>query len=341
MYIAMEIGASKELITGVKDEVIAAGFTPHENVGEERTVITCLGGVDAEKASLVQHFRALPGVKDAQLISPPYKLAARKPHQELFSLKLNGATVGGPQLVIMAGPCSVESREQILEVACFLKDLGVHVLRGGAFKPRTSPYGFQGLGEEGLQLLAEAREKTGLPVVTEAMDVSEVELVASRADVIQLGARSMQTFRLLKAVGKSGKPCLFKRGPAASIDEMLQAAEYILCEGNQNVMLCPRGIRGIDNKHTRNSADIDAIPVLKALSYLPVIFDPSHAAGKRQFVSAMALAAVAAGADGLIIEVHPDPTKAKTDADQQLNFAEFRLLMRQISRVAEAVGRTI
>lgn len=353
MYIQMSAGAVEHQIRRVCDEVTKAGFRPQLNKGTTCTVITCLGEVGADKAGLVEHFRTLAGVAAAELISHPFKLSARQSHPEdltfRFGPKGHGVRIGGNRLVIIAGPCSVESQDQIVETAKFLRDEGVHALRGGAFKPRTSPHGFQGLGSAGLSMLAEAREQTGLPVVTEVLATDDVNLVSQYADVLQIGARNMQNFPLLTATGRTSKPILLKRGPACSIDEMLQAAEYIIDAVNGSngsghkrearIMLCPRGVKGFDNHYTRNSADIDAIPVLKSLSYFPVIFDPSHAAGRKQYVGQMALAAIAAGADGLILEVHPDPRKARTDADQQLDFHEFSALVKKIIKVAAAVGR--
>jgi 3-deoxy-7-phosphoheptulonate synthase len=250
-------------------------------------------------------------------------------------------TVGGNQLAVIAGPCSVESRSQLLEAAYAVKEAGATFLRGGAYKPRSSPYSFQGLGEDGLKLLAEAREVTGLPVVTEVMSPNKVALVAIYADVLQIGARNMQNFDLLNAVGQAHKPVLLKRGMSATIEDLLMAAEYILAHGNNRVMLCERGIRTFDNKYTRNTFDVNAIPLLKELTHLPIVADPSHAIGVRRHVAAVTLAAVAAGADGLIVETHPDPDKAVSDGDQSLTLPQFAELMGRVRAMAEAVGRRV
>jgi 3-deoxy-7-phosphoheptulonate synthase len=248
-------------------------------------------------------------------------------------------TVGGETLVVIAGPCSVESREQLLETALAVKEAGATMLRGGAYKPRTSPYSFQGMGEEGLKLLAEAREKTGLPIVTEVMSPTKVALVSVYADVLQIGARNMQNFDLLNAVGKAQKPVLLKRGMSATIEDLLMAAEYILSHGNNQVMLCERGIRTFDNKYTRNTFDVNAIPLLKELTHLPVIADPSHGVGVRRHVKPITLASVAVGADGVIIEAHPNPDQATSDGDQSLTLPQFNDLMIQVKKMAQAVGR--
>jgi len=267
-----------------------------------------------------------------------YKLASRKEKTDDTIITVGDSSVGGKQLAIIAGPCAVEDRDLFIKAAVQLKKFGVQMLRGGAFKPRTSPYAFQGLAEEGLKILAEARRTTGLPVVTEVMDTRDVELVAGYADVIQIGSRNMQNFVLLKEVGRGSTPVLLKRGLAATIEEWLMAAEYIMAEGNKNVILCERGIRTFET-HTRNTLDISAIPAVHHLSHLPVIVDPSHAAGKWGMVAPLAKAAVAAGSDGLIIEVHPCPDEALSDGGQSLNMANFSELMSQLVPVAEAVGR--
>ncbi len=267
-----------------------------------------------------------------------YKLASRKEKTENTIITVEDSSVGGKQLAVIAGPCAVEDRDLFIKTAVQLKKLGVQMLRGGAFKPRTSPYAFQGLAEEGLKILAEAKRTTGLPVVTEVMDTRDVELVAGYADVIQIGSRNMQNFVLLKEVGRGNRPVLLKRGLAATIEEWLMAAEYIMAEGNKNIILCERGIRTFET-HTRNTLDISAIPAVQHLSHLPVIVDPSHAAGKWGMVAPLAKAAVAAGADGLIIEVHPCPDKALSDGGQSLTMSNFSELMSQLVPVAAAVGR--
>jgi 3-deoxy-7-phosphoheptulonate synthase len=279
-------------------------------------------------------------VADAIRVSQPFKLVSREVKEEDTIINVGGSQLGGPGLAIMAGPCSVESEEQILEVARGVKELGATFLRGGAFKPRTSPYEFQGLGEAGLKLLALAREKTGLPVVTEVMDTDDLPLVADYADILQLGARNMQNFSLLRRLGKIGKPVLLKRGPSATIKEWLMAAEYIVSNGNYQVALCERGIRTFETM-TRNTLDLNAVPVLKSLTHLPVIVDPSHGIGMRRHVPAMARAAVAAGADGLIIEVHPHPDQALSDGHQSLSLPEFADLMRAVRVIAGAIGRPV
>jgi 3-deoxy-7-phosphoheptulonate synthase len=268
----------------------------------------------------------------------PFKLASRDMHPHDSLVALNGVKIGGPHIVIMAGPCAVESRSQILETAQAVKEAGAQVLRGGAYKPRTSPYSFQGLGEEGLELLAEAREATGLPVVTEVMAPEQVSLVAKYADMLQIGARNMQNYALLHAVGEANHPALLKRGMMSTIEELLMAAEYILSHGNMRVVLCERGIRTFE-RYTRNTTDINAIPVVKQMSHLPVILDPSHATGKWEYVTAVARAGIAAGADGLIIEVHPHPEEAASDGAQSLKPEKFAQLVREVRAIAEVVGR--
>jgi 3-deoxy-7-phosphoheptulonate synthase len=281
----------------------------------------------------------LSGVEEVIRITKPFKMASRDFHAEDTVVRINGSDVGARgSFLIIAGPCSVESRDHVLEVAEFVKLQGAHMLRGGAYKPRTSPYSFQGLGEEGLKYLAEAREKTGLPVVTEVMSASEMSMVCDYADVVQIGARNMQNFSLLKAAGEARKPVLLKRGLSSTIEEFLLASEYILSGGNLQVMLCERGIRTFET-YTRNTLDISAVPVIKELSHLPIIVDPSHAAGKRSLVPALAKAALAVGADGIMVEVHGQPEKAKSDGPQSLDFDGFANLMRELKAIAAAVGR--
>jgi 3-deoxy-7-phosphoheptulonate synthase len=313
------------------------GFRTHLSQGEERTIIGVIGDErPIDKDSLAR----MQGVERIVPILRPFKLASRdfQPHDSI--IEIAGHPVGGKRLTIMAGPCAVESREQILETAQLVKEAGAHMLRGGAFKPRTSPYSFQGLGEEALVYLAEARELTGLPVVTEVMSPEQVPLVAKYADILQIGTRNMQNYALLHAVGEAGFPVLLKRGMMSTIEELLMSAEYILSHGNRKVILCERGIRTFET-YTRNTLDINAVPVLKELTHLPVVVDPSHATGKWNLVSAVSRASIAAGADGLIIEVHPHPEKALSDGGQSLRAARFAELMKQLERVAEAVGRTM
>jgi 3-deoxy-7-phosphoheptulonate synthase len=336
MIIVMKSRATTEQISGVVSRVESLGYRVHLSRGEETTIIGVIGDdrpIDREQ------FELLDGVEKTMPVLKPFKIASRDMHPQDTLVPLNTVEVGGPQIAIIAGPCSVESRQQIIESAHAVKEAGATALRGGAFKPRTSPYSFQGLGEEGLQLLAEAREATGLPVVTEAMSPEQVPLVAKYADVIQIGARNMQNYALLNVAGDARKPILLKRGMMSTIEELLMSAEYILAKGNTQIMLCERGIRTFE-KYTRNTTDINAVPVLKQLTHLPVIVDPSHGTGKWEYVSAVSKAGIAAGADGLIIEVHPDPTQALSDGAQSLKPEKFAQLVRDIRRVAEAVDRS-
>jgi len=339
MIIIMKKDATDEQINQVAEKLKKHGFGIHLSKGVERTVIGAIGDKSAIELETLQ---MLPGVSEIVPIRKPYKLVSREFKVEDTVVKIgNKVKVGGREpLCVIAGPCSVESREQILEIAESVKASGAVALRGGAFKPRTSPYSFQGLGKEGLKLLDEARKKTGLPIVTEVVDTRDVDLVAGYADVIQIGARNMQNFVLLKEAGKSGKPILLKRGPGATIEELLMSAEYILSEGNRQVMLCERGIRTLET-YTRNTLDLSAVPVIKKLSHLPVIVDPSHGTGRWDLVSAMSAAAVAAGCDGLIIEVHPRPEEALSDGPQSLKLDTFAELMTNLKAVAKAVGREL
>jgi len=336
----MSLQATPDEIKEVEREIESLGLRPFINPGVERKVIAVLGEIGVEKADLVEHFQMMRGVERVELISQLWKLASRSYHPEDTVFNVGGVTIGGTGVVVAAGPCSVESEDQTLAVAEAVKDAGAHMLRGGAFKPRTSPYSFQGLGEEALKILAEAREKTGLPVVTEVMDTHEVELVSKYADVLQIGTRNMQNYALLKRVGAEGKPVLLKRGLGSRVRDLLMSAEYVMAEGNPHVILCERGITTFEDS-CRNTTDINAIPVLKQWTHLPVMLDPSHATGDWRFVGAISKAAVAAGADGLLIEVHNDPARAKSDGPQSLKPENFAVLMRQISRVAEAVDRKL
>jgi len=337
MIIIMKMGASQQEVHNVVQRVESLGFQTHLSQGEERTIIGVIGD---ERPVDKEGLERMGGVERIVPILRPFKLASRDFQPDDTVFKLNGHTIGGKRVIVMAGPCAVESREQILETAYAVKEAGAHLLRGGAFKPRTSPYSFQGLGEEGLDYLAEAREATGLAIVTEVMAPEQVALVAKYADVLQLGTRNMQNYALLHAVGESGKPVLLKRGMMSTIEELLMSAEYILSHGNRRVMLCERGIRTFET-YTRNTLDINAVPVLKELTHLPVVVDPSHATGKWHLVSAASKAAVAAGADGLIIEVHPNPELAVSDGAQSLRPARFAELMDQLRPIAEAVNRTL
>jgi 3-deoxy-7-phosphoheptulonate synthase len=333
----MNARASQKDISQVVQVIETNGLRAHLSEGEERTIIGAIG--DGRPVHMDQ-FLHLPGVDRVVPISRPYKLASREFRPESSIFPLDGLQMGGEELIIIAGPCSVESRSQILETAQAVCEAGAHALRGGAFKPRTSPYSFQGLGESGLELLVEARELTGLPIVTEVMAPELVPLVARYADVLQIGARNMQNYSLLHAVGESQHPVLIKRGMSATVEELLMAAEYVLSHGNRRVMLCERGIRTYETV-TRNTTDINAIPVLKSQTHLPVILDPSHSTGHWEYVTAIARAGVAAGADGLIVEVHIDPTQALSDGGQSLKPERFAEMVRQVSAIAEAVGRTV
>ena len=340
MVIICKPGASDEQIEEVVQHMKDAGLTAFVNPGVERKVIAVLGVVDHDKMTLVEQFIALDAVDRVQRISEPYKLPARSYRPEGTVFQVGGVTIGGPEVVVIAGPCSVESREQVLETAHAVKEAGAKLLRGGAFKPRTSPYSFQGLGEKGLELLAEARDATGLPIVTEILDPDDLKTVEEYTDVFQVGARNMSNFRLLTRLGKTHKPVLLKRGPCAKLVDMLQACEYIMCEGNEEVMLCERGVVNFDSA-TRNITDINAVPVLKRWSHLPVVLDPSHSTGDFRYVGPIARAGVAAGADVLILEVHPDPSKALSDGAQALTPERFGKLMVELKAIAAAVGRTL
>ncbi len=335
MVIVMKPGATARQIAEVVAHVEAKGLRVNISRGEERTIIGVIG--DDRPVERGQ-FEALDGVEKTVPILKPFKLASREMHPQDTLVPLDGVKIGGPQVAIIAGPCSVESREQILETAIAVKEAGAIALRGGAFKPRTSPYSFQGMGEKGLELLAEAREATGLPVVTEAMSPEQVPLVARYADVIQIGARNMQNYALLNAAGSSGRSILLKRGMMSTIEELLMSAEYVMAQSNSRVILCERGIRTFE-KYTRNTTDINAVPVLKQMTHLPVILDPSHGTGHWEYVLPVARAAVAAGADGLIVEVHPHPADALSDGGQSLKPEKFAQLVCEVRKVAEAVGR--
>ena len=340
MVIIMQAGAAEAEIEAVVRTVERAGFKPFINPGVERKVIALLGAMDAEKAELVDHFSALPGVERVTLISEPYKLASRRTHPEPTVVRVGATMIGSRQLAVIAGPCSIENREQMSEAAQAVKAAGATMLRGGAYKPRSSPYSFQGLGEEGLELLAEVGRSVGLPVVTELMHPGDLAAVVKYADVIQIGARNMQNFRLLQDVGQTDRPVLLKRNPGCKVQDLLMAAEYIMLEGNLNVALCERGITTFEDA-TRNTFDISAIPVVKRFSHLPVIADPSHAAGDWRYVTAVALGAIAAGADGIMVEVHPDPSAALSDGPQSLKPEQFTELMQAAAGVARAVGREL
>jgi 3-deoxy-7-phosphoheptulonate synthase len=335
MIVVMQPGASQQQIDHVIERIEQLGLRSHVIVGTERTVIAALG---EKRDGAKQALETGEGVERVVPILAPFKIASTEVKKERTVVTALGLTVGGSQIGVIAGPCSVESRQQILEVAHIVKEAGAGGLRGGAFKPRTSPYSFQGLKETGLQLMAAARDETGLAVVTEVMAPEHVPLVAEYADILQVGARNMQNYPLLEAVGESGLPVLLKRGPSATMEEFLLAAEYILKTGNTQVMLCERGIRTFED-HTRFTLPLATVPYLHQTTHLPVVVDPSHGTGKASLVATMARAAVAAGADGLIVEVHPDPEKALSDGFQALTPAAFRQMMAECRKVAVAVGR--
>jgi 3-deoxy-7-phosphoheptulonate synthase len=337
MIVVMKQSASSAQIANVTARIEQLGCRVHLSEGQERTIIGVIGDVRSLDREQIER---MAGVERTVPILRPFKLANREFHPQDTVFKVNGVSIGGKQLVVMAGPCAVESREQIMETARAVREAGARVLRGGAFKPRTSPYSFQGLGEEGLRLLAQARDETGLPVVTEVMEPQMVPLVTTYANILQIGARNMQNYALLHAVGEARRPVLLKRGMMSTIEELLMAAEYVLSHGNERVMLCERGIRTFE-QYTRFTLDISAVPLLKRLSHLPVIVDPSHGTGKWELVGPVSRAAVAAGADGLIIEVHPRPEEALSDGAQSLKPARFAALMRSLRPVTEAVGRTL
>ncbi len=342
MLVVMQEGASEAQIQSVIDRLVELGFDVHRSTGVVHTV---LGGVGGKDEFDLAAFEVMDGVKEAHRIVSPYKLASRtfRPEGTIVRVARNGGPaveIGGERVVVMAGPCSVESREQIEKSAEIVARAGANVIRGGAFKPRTSPYSFQGLGEEGLALMRQAADRHALLVVSEVMDLTQIALVSKYADILQVGARNMQNFNLLRELGRQPKPVLLKRGISATIEELLLSAEYILAGGNYNVILCERGIRTFEN-YTRNTMDISAIPVVKKLSHLPMVADPSHGTGRRDKVAPMARAALAAGADGLLMEVHPDPDHALSDGAQSLHATQFYELMTQLRMIAPAVGRVI
>ena len=337
MIVVMKTDATMTEISSVIKTLESMGYKPHPTRGAERTII---GVVDARRGADFSQIESTPGVEQVIPITKAYKMVSREFRPQNTIVNINGVAVGGPEFVVMAGPCAVENRDQVLTAARAVKSAGASILRGGAFKPRTSPYSFQGLGEEGLKILLAAKRETGLPVVTEVISPELVPLVSEYADVLQIGARNMQNYALLEAVGKTRKPVLLKRGMMSTVEELLMAAEYVLSNGNQQVILCERGIRTFENS-TRNTLDISAVPVIKRNSHLPIIVDPSHAAGHTEFVSALALAAVAAGADGLIVEVHPCPETAWCDGVQSLSIETFNEMMAGIRAIAAAVGRPL
>jgi 3-deoxy-7-phosphoheptulonate synthase len=338
MLVVMNHGAPDEDVRRVIDTIEDMGYQARPIPGAQRTAIGLVGNDGRVDSGRLE---ALPGVQQVIHVSRPYKQVSREWRQEPTIVELdNGTRIGGPDVILMAGPCSVESEVQIMTAARQMREAGATILRGGAFKPRSSPYSFQGLGEPALQLLSRAREETGLAIVTEALEPDLVDTVAEHADIVQIGARNMQNYPLLRRAGRCGRPVLLKRGLAATIKELLLAAEYVVSEGNPNVILCERGVRSFDD-HTRNLLDLTAIPVVKSLSHLPIIADPSHGTGLRAKVIPMARAAVAAGADGLMIEVHPDPDHALSDGAQSLYPQQFEELVAQARVIADAIGRRV
>ena len=337
MIIVTRKGVTQPELDHIRERVEALGLRTHVSRGEHRTVIGCVGDEELLRSLPLL---SIPGVEAVHEVLKPYKLASREFAAEASRIPLGSTELGGPELVVIAGPCSVEGREMLRETALRVGGAGARALRGGAFKPRTSPYSFKGMGEEGLRLLAEVRAETGLPVVTEVMDTRQVDLVAEYADVLQIGARNMQNFSLLTEVGRVRRPVLLKRGMSATVRDLLLAAEYVMSQGNANVILCERGIRTFETA-TRNTFDLAAIPVLKEETHLPVLADPSHAGGLRSLVGPLSRAAVAAGADGLIVEVHPDPECATSDGEQSLALDEFDALMEGLRPFAEAAGRSL
>jgi 3-deoxy-7-phosphoheptulonate synthase len=332
MIISMRLHATREEIDSVCERIQESGYKVHTIQGEERVVIGAVGVGDVTVC--LESLQAMPGVENAVRISAPYKFVSREFQPQRSRIRVNGVEIGGVDLVVMAGPCSVESERQIMETAEAVARLGARILRGGAFKPRTSPYDFQGLEVEGLKLLRKAKEATGLAIITEVMSDGDVELIAEYADILQIGARNMQNFALLKSLGRAQRPVLLKRGMSSTIKELLMSAEYIVAHGNPNVILCERGIRTFETE-TRNTCDLSAVPVLNALTHLPVVVDPSHAAGKRSLVPPLARAAVAIGADGLLVEVHPSPEKAVSDGAQSLTIPQFGAMMRDLAPYVE------
>ncbi len=336
MFVVMTADATEAEVLGIKSRILGEGMTPFEHSGSSGTVIAVVGEMGGRKSELATRLGGLPGVARVALISRPFKLTSREFHPEDTVIRVLGAVIGDGSLTMMAGPCSVESRDQLFETADAVSAAGATILRGGAFKPRTSPYAFQGLGVEALRYLAEARERTGLPIITEVMEPSQVDIVAEYADILQVGTRNMQNYSLLRDVGRVARPVMLKRGYGATVEEWLMAAEYIVSSGNPNVILCERGIRTFET-YTRNTMDLAAVPLLHHLTHLPVIVDPSHATGKRWLVKPLAVGGIAVGADGVMVEVHPDPDRALSDAEQQLTLTQFDDLMTTLVPVHELV----
>jgi 3-deoxy-7-phosphoheptulonate synthase len=338
MIVEMRTGSSKEEVEQVVERAHSFGFDVQLNHGTDKVVVAILGSDTGKVSSDV--FAVLPGVEGVTRVMKPYKLAAREFSPRASKVKVAGIEIGGKRLAVMAGPCAVESQKQLMETAETVQKLGANEVRGGAFKPRTSPFAFQGLEEEGVKLLAKVKEEYGIPVISEVVDVDHIELLAKHIDILQVGARNMQNYALLKELGKLRKPVLLKRGLSATVTEWLTAADYLLAEGNKRVILCERGIRTFEDS-TRFAMDISSVAVVKRFSHLPVVVDPSHAAGHYKYVGSLARAAIAAGADGLLIEVHPNPAEALVDGLQSLDFSNFKKLMAELKPIAQAVGREI
>jgi 3-deoxy-7-phosphoheptulonate synthase len=337
MLVVMRQDATADEIRGVVEAVEARGYKAHPIPGAHRTAIGITGNKGADEAPA---FETLPGVLEVIPVTHAYKLVSREVKPDDSVVRVGGVPIGGSELAVVAGPCAVESREQLLTVARAVKAAGAQLLRGGAYKPRTSPYSFQGLGEEGLKLLAEAREETGLPIVTEALDSESMDLVERYADAIQIGARNMQNFSLLKRAGRARKPVVLKRGMSATLEEFLMSAEYILAEGNYQVILCERGVRTFSD-HSRNTLDLAVVPAVKRMSHLPILVDPSHGTGKREKVAPLSRAAAAVGADGVMIEVHHDPNRALSDGPQSITPEMFEALVRDLRQIAPVMGRRL
>jgi 3-deoxy-7-phosphoheptulonate synthase len=337
MIIVMKPDAAKKDIEHVLKTIRDMKLRPHISKGKERTII---GAIGDERNLANIPLTTFAGVEKVMPILSPYKVVSREFKKENTLIKINGVTIGGKKVIIMAGPCSIEGRDMLLAIGKSVKSSGAAILRGGAYKPRTSPYSFQGMGKEGLELLKEAKHLLKMPVVTEIMDTKDIDLISDYTDIFQVGARNMQNFSLLKELGATNKPILLKRGLSATIKELLMSAEYIASKGNDKIILCERGIRTFETE-TRNTLDLNAIPVLKKLTHLPVIVDPSHGTGRRDIVATMSMAAIAAGADGIIVEVHQQPEKALSDGEQSLKPDEFRQMVKAIGRIARAIGRTV
>ena len=337
MIIVMKAGAEKSKAENIIEELEKKNLKPVPLFGIERTVIAVIG---EERDLSMGHLEAMPGVEKVMRVVEPYKLASKQTHPEKTIIEVNGIKIGSEQLAIMSGPCSVESEEQMDQAAKALSEIGVKILRGGAFKPRTGPYAFQGLGTEGLDILRKTAKKYSMATITEVLDIRHLDEICEKCDMLQIGARNMQNFQLLKEVGKRKNPVMLKRGMSATIDEFLLAAEYIISNGNENVILCERGIRTFEKK-TRNTLALATVPLVKELSHLPIIVDPTHGTGKKSLIEAMSKAAIACGADGLMIEVHPNPEVAKSDAQQQLTPDEFKKLYKNLEAIAAAVNKKL